>query len=412
MSNKDQKRHPIVMVSLDAVSDGNVDYLLTCPNFSRLARLGLLHRQVDSILVTSTYPVHTCINTGLMPCDHGVFDNTFQDSVKGTEVWRDHKRFIKGKTLPERAYEHGLRTCAMMYPMTAGEKIRYHMTEIPGRSNLAYRVMKSAYYGSAGFMMHCMLKYGKHIIKDGERGMDMLIAKTGADLIRKNKADLYMLHLLDVDTCKHNHGATSKEATEALGRIDECLGHLLAAMESVGMENFEILIFSDHSSLDIKEDLHPNELLTARGFSLQDVHFHTTHGCAFLYISPTASDKLKQDVDDFIKEFLQMDAVSRELSTEEMRLCGATGDGFCRGFSAKPGYELGKYRKGQHGYPMDPEYEDFKIFYLEIGNQASKAAAEAGDAVEDVDGVSQVHGGCIIEVGKKAIDLIESTPKK
>ena len=161
MSNKDQKRHPIVMVSLDAVSDGNVDYLLTYPNFSRLARLGLLHRQVDSILVTSTYPVHTCINTGLMPCDHGVFDNTFQDSVKGTEVWRDHKRFIKGKTLPERAYEHGLRTCAMMYPMTAGEKIRYHLAEVPGTESMFFRGIKFVHYSSTFRLCPKFFRYMK-----------------------------------------------------------------------------------------------------------------------------------------------------------------------------------------------------------------------------------------------------------
>ncbi len=395
------------MVSLDAVSDSNIDFLLTCPNFSRLARLGLLHREVDSILVTSTYPVHTSINTGLMPCDHGVFDNTFQDTEKGTEVWRDHKRFIKGKTLAERAYEHGLVTCAMMFPMTAGEKIKYHLTEVPGHSPMLFRVFKSAYYGSAGFMLHYFTKYGKHVIKDGERGMDMLIAKTGADLIRKNKADLYMLHLLDVDTTKHNHGATSPEATEALRRIDDCLGQLLAAMESVGMENFEILIFSDHSSMDVKEAIHPNELLTARGISLQDAHFHTTHGSAFLYISPSVSENTKKEIDSFIDDFLQMECVARELTSEEMHLCGAINDGFVRGFGATTGYEFGNYRKGQHGYPLD--HDDYKIFYLEIGSRAEKGAQGSDPAKDGL--ISETHGGCIIEVGQKAISLIEATSK-
>jgi len=396
MSRKNLKRHPIVMVSLDAVSDSNIDFLLTLPNFSRLARLGLLHRQVDSILVTSTYPVHTCINTGLMPRDHGVFDNTFQDPEKGTEVWRDHKRFIKGKTLPERAYEHGLVTCSMMFPMTAGEKIRYHVTEIPGHSPMLFRALKSAYYGSAGFMLHYFAKYGKYVLSSGERGMDMLIARTGADLIRKNKADLYMLHLLDVDTTKHNHGATSPEVTDALKRIDECLGHLLAAMESVGMENFEILIFSDHSCLDIKEALHPNELLAARGISPKEAHFHTTHGSAFLHISASASEQTRRELDAFLTEFSGMKEVARELTDEELDLCGAKNDGFCRGFAAAKGYEFGNYRKGQHGYPLD--YDDYKIFYLEIGSQ--------------VPAEEQTTGGCIIEVGKKAISLIEATPVK
>ena len=375
MSKKEQLRHPIVMVSLDAVSDSNIDYLLSCPNFSRLASMGILHRDVDSILVTSTYPVHASISTGLVPGEHGIFDNTVQDPVTGKEVWRIYKKQIKGKTLPERAYEHGLRTCAMMFPMTSGEKIRYHLVEIPGKTPMVFRALQSAHYGSARFMLHYFAKYGKYVISQGGRGMDTLIAKTGADLIRKNKADLYMLHLLDVDTKKHNHGATSPEATEALRRIDECLGDILAAMESVGMLNFEVLIFSDHSCLDMKHALDPNQLLQEYGLTPREAYFHTTHGCAFLYIAETASEQARTAATAFADSFVNVEGVKRELTEQEMQDCGAKNEGFVRGYSAVAGYDFGNFRKGQHGYPLDNE--DYKIFYLEIGPRLTSGSAAA-----------------------------------
>ena len=53
-------------------------------------------------------------------------------------------------------------------------------------------------------------------------------------------------------------------------------------------------------------------------------------------------------------------------------------------------------KKGQHGYTLDND--DYKIFYLEIG-PGFLSADQAGTSVE---------GGSILEVGKKAIDLIES----
>ena len=49
---------PIIMISLDAISDTDVNYLLTLPNFRKLASYGLLHRGRVSIYleyISGTY---------------------------------------------------------------------------------------------------------------------------------------------------------------------------------------------------------------------------------------------------------------------------------------------------------------------------------------------------------------------
>ena len=54
-------------------------------------------------------------------------------------------------------------------------------------------------------------------------------------------------------------------------------------------------------------------------------------------------------------------------------------------------------KKGQHGFTLDNE--NYKIFYLEIG-PGLIAPDQAG---------KETSGGSILEVGKKAIGLVERT---
>ena len=391
----------ILLISLDAVSDSNVDYLLSQPNFRRLAELGTLHRDVDSLFVSNTYPIHTSISTGVLAEEHGVFDNTIQDPKTGAEVWRDHKRYIHTMTLPERARSHGLTTCAMMYPITSGEKIRYHFPEIPGRVPASKKARKVIRYGARGFMAHYYLKYGRDLRSHNHSGMDDFITHTATDLLRKEKADLYMLHLLDVDSSKHRHGATSDEAFAALRRIDHRLGEFLEVFETKGLSNFQILIFSDHSCMDVKKAIRPNDLLSEHNLSFDTAYFHSTHGCCFLHVSEHISASEKEALDSFLEIFTHTKGVGRRLTEEELRKSGALNEGFTIGFTAKPGYVFGRMYKGQHGYALDNP--DYKTFYLEIlSDPAAKAPVSATEPGK------VVSGGSILEVGTKVIALVES----
>ena len=98
----------------------------------------------------------------------------------------------------------------------------------------------------------------------------------------------------------------------------------------------------------------------------------------------------------FGKETVALAFSGRKLTDEEMRESGAIDAGFHMGFTPVPGTTFGAMKKGQHGYTLDND--DYKIFYLEIG-PGFLSADQAGTSVE---------GGSILEVGKKAIDLIES----
>ncbi|MBP5492145.1 MAG: alkaline phosphatase family protein [Clostridiales bacterium] len=403
-------RHPILLISLDAVSDSNVDFLLSLPNFRKLASLGVLHRDVDSLFVSNTYPIHTSISTGVLPEVHGVYDNTIQEPGSPIEIWRDHKRFIHATTLPEKAKAKDLRTCAMMYPMTSGEKIMYHFPEIPGKISNTKKALRLLHYGSLPFMAHYYMKFGRDLKSHNHRGMDDFITHTATDLLSKDKADLYMLHLLDVDSSKHKFGATSDEAFSALRRIDERLGAFYEAFQekekrsgnnSGAIENLDILIFSDHSCLDVKRAIRPNDLLSEHGISFETAYFHSTHGCCFLHVKPNLTGEEKESLEAFEEIFLNHPGIKRRLTDEEMKVSGAAAAGFALGYAAEAGTMFGKKRKGQHGYTLDND--DYKTFYLEIG---PNLVAKNEDEPKTPGSITS--GGCILEVGTKVNRLVES----
>ena len=397
---------PVIMVSLDAISDRDIDFLLTRKNFSRLASYGKLHRNIDSIFVSNTYSVHASIATGELPREHGIFDNVIDTPGKKAEVWRCNKKLLKVPSLLSRAQRKGIPTCAMLYPVTLGEKVRYHMAEIPGTESILIRGARFVRYSSLGFIICKFFRHRKAFRSFDLCGVDNFIASSAADLIRKQKIGLYMLHLQDTDHQKHAHGIDSQEVRQSLENDDRRLGILLDAIEDVerasgndlsnGIQNFDILIFSDHASFNVAKALDPNTLLRERGISVKTAMFHNTNGATFLRVAPDVTPEDRKKIDEVVEYLSTYEGTRRPLTEEEMSGSGAIAEGYECGFAALRGYSFGAYKKGQHGYTLDND--DYKIFYLEMGPDLIDPS-EAG--------TSNDEGGCILEVGKKAIDLIE-----
>ena len=398
---------PIIMISLDAISDNDINYLLTLPNFKKLASWGLLHRGVDSLFISNTYPVHTSISTGVLPSEHGLFDNVIYDPFKDSEKWRAHKKLIKAKTLPERAREKGLVSCAMMYPCTPGEKIRYHLAEVPGTESMLFRGFKFVHYSSTFRLCPKFFRYMKKCKSFNYFGIDTFIAYTARDLIAKEKADFYMLHLQDTDHQKHHTGIDSDITKKSIEYDDKLLGKIIEGIEEAekraggdpetGITHFDILVFSDHACFNVKNNIKPNDLLKEAGIPFENAWFQTVNGACFLHMAPDLPADAQKALDKFLDGFKKMPGVKRELTKEEMHDSGAIGAGFTTGFTPVPGTTFGAMKKGQHGYTLDND--DYKIFYLEIG---------PGLISEEQKG-TETSGGSILEVGKKAIDLVEKT---
>ena len=70
------KNKYVIVISFDAVSEEDLEFLSKQPNFSKLIKNGALIKNVESVYPSLTYPAHATIVTGKYPKNHGVINNT------------------------------------------------------------------------------------------------------------------------------------------------------------------------------------------------------------------------------------------------------------------------------------------------------------------------------------------------
>ena len=73
------KNKYVIVISFDAVSEEDLEFLSKQPNFSKLIKNGALIKNVESVYPSLTYPAHATIVTGKYPKNHGVINNTVLD---------------------------------------------------------------------------------------------------------------------------------------------------------------------------------------------------------------------------------------------------------------------------------------------------------------------------------------------
>jgi len=343
----------VLVISFDSISDKVFEAMAgdgeTYPNVARFKREAYYRGGIKTVFMSNTYPVHATIATGKSPKDHGIISNLLPPKKNdtrplGERPWAQMAGLIKAKTVWDATSEKGLSTAAMLWPVTCGAKIDYHMPEVhPEKGqNLLFR---SLMYGSVFFQLSALLRHGGKLIKAlkgiGQPELDDFTTSVTCDMLKKIKPDLTLVHLIAYDTLFHFAGSGGKEMETAKKAMDVNLGRLL---ESWGEDT--VIVFSDHSQLDVNESINLHDIFG-------NAVFEQTGGSAFLNNATAGkSDRGLEEQRWF----------GRYLTKEEMEESGYA-DKKVLGIAAKPGYifsESKKY-KGAHGYPTD--YENYNVFY-------------------------------------------------
>ncbi|MGI5898592.1 MAG: alkaline phosphatase family protein [Christensenellales bacterium] len=385
----------LVMISIDAASSSDLAHILRLPNFAALKEKSTLVKDVSAVFVSNTYPAHTSIITGVHPNKHGLVENLMLDPGKRHQDWRTDSRLIRSPTLYDRAREAGADVCAILYPVTANADIRYNFPEIPGHMNIFRRLSLMIKGGSPGFILGSALRFGGHLKSISAAGLDDFTTHTAADILRRRKVRLLLLHLIDTDSQKHSFGPNSKEAVDSFKRHDRRLGWLINALKDAGIyDETGIIIFSDHSCLGVHTSADPNDFLEREGL-LKRKHgraasykafFHNAGGTAFLKIYDKES---AEDILAAARQILAEDYVGRELSPLEMSISGMDGE-YALGIEAAKGFSFGRYQPGQHGYSL--EQKDYAAFYMAKG--------------EKIPPGEEASGGCIVDICPLAADML------
>ncbi len=374
----------LLIISYDALGDSEFHRLLTYPNFAALAARSVVHRNVPSLFLTNTYPVHTSVVTGRSASEHGLINNTDPFPAQHPHWWYQAHR-IKSKTLWQAAAEKGLSVASVMWPVTGGAKeIHFNIPELmaqPGEN----QVLLNLRYGSKLSQILLFLKY-RHLLRGiSQPARDKFATACMADILKTKKPDLALMHLTAYDSLCHYHGIGSPQLDIALESLDENLGTLLGAID----EGTSIILFSDHSQLPSQTSILPNKLLHESqlldidndGLYIQNsgknCFFECCGGSTFFHPGTLTH----QEILDIKEKSSAVSGFSRFLTSQEMHVCGRSHLPF--GMAALPGFAFHAYEDpdmANHGYPAD--YDNYNVFYMSCTDGHSAQETSGGSLLD------------------------------
>jgi len=387
----------MLIISFDSIGNSEYETLLKFPAFSAFAKQCAVFRGVSTVFLSNTYPVHTSVATGVLPHVHRVTSNTqaFPTASPSSQlsVWNCNENIIKAKTIWQAASQKGIKTAAVLWPVTAfSETIKYNMPEIrarPGKN----QVLTSLKAGSFFLQLKLFLRHKKLMDGINQPNLDNFSTACMADILREKKPGLSLVHLTAYDSLCHEIGKDSLALGAAFKAMDKNLSVLLNAAG-----DDDIILFSDHSQVNIHAVIDPNLELVKRNLLRQteggylpgenSCFFELCGGSAFFHAGSLNTDEV-----DRMRLFIKSsEGFCRFLTPGEMNESGMINAAF--GFCANAGYcyeIFGTEKKGNHGYPLD--MNDYSVFYMVRGCGLKAGSVTQGGSLLDIAPLAVKHLG-------------------
>jgi hypothetical protein len=228
-----EARHPVLLISVDGMRPDAVleadKHQLRLPVLRSFLREGSYAQQVINVNPTVTNPNHTTLVTGVLPLEHGIYNNrpfaAMAKLPKGYSAYAE----IKAPTLWGAAKKAKLRTASIFWPVTKkAHDIDFNLVE-------------------------------------GNDEDDQKIADDAIALIEQKRPDLLTVHFVAADHAQHEHGPFSAEGNAALERIDIQIGRVVAAHRRV-YPGSVVAIVSDHGFDKVTHQVNLNAGLAEAGF--------------------------------------------------------------------------------------------------------------------------------------------------
>ncbi|RSD29057.1 alkaline phosphatase family protein [Mesobacillus subterraneus] len=349
----------LIVISFDCLSEHDVPLLRELPNFKAFIEKSSYCTQVETIYPSVTYPCHATIVTGNFPNKHGIVNNTFIQPGRISPDWYWHRSHIKGTTLYDEAKKAGMKTAALLWPVTAKSSIDYNMPEIFANRPWHHQVPVSLFNGSPGYQLEMNAKFGR--LRNGLRQpeLDDFVLASTVETIKTRKPELMLIHFVDLDSQRHMYGFSSAEATAALHRHDQRLGSIMEAIKAAGIEeDTTVVILGDHSALDESKVVKLNVLFRERGLIQTNssgkvtdwkAYCKSCDGSAYVYVKDPYDLVTKNAVSELLTELAQdeFNGIEKVITGQEANAKGADGTAF-RMLEAASGFYFSEAVQGQY----------------------------------------------------------------
>lgn len=334
-----QEKRRLIVISFDGLGAQDFEAIKSMPAFSRLLRVSAWHKNVKSIYPSLTYPAHATIVTGRLPRDHGIINNTLFQPERNSPDWFWNRSHLQGDTLYDAAARAGLKTAALLWPVTAGAGIDYNMPEVLANRPWENQILVSLKSGSPGYQLDMNRRFGKLRHGTDQPALDHFVHKALMATLEEKKPDLVLVHYTDLDSQRHDYGFDSKMANEALKRHDRRLGDILDWVEAQeDRASYGICVLGDHSSLDVERVVNLNPLFVERGLikldrkgRLKDYRalMKSADGSAYLYVKGPELAYVKAHVRKIVEDFArEEDAIEAVFHHNEIVALGGDPNAF------------------------------------------------------------------------------------
>lgn len=275
-------RHPVLMVSIDGLRPDVVlhadQHGQKIPTLRSLVAQGAYARAVINVNPTVTNPNHTTLVTGVLPAEHGIYNNRpFAPTEKGGAGYSGYSQ-IKAPTLWGAAKAAGLTTASLFWPVTGGA-------------------------GDIDFNP-----------REGSDEDDAKIAADAVALIAQKRPDFLTVHFVSLDHEAHKHGPDSPEAKAALEQIDTALGRVIAAARQADPDS-AVVVASDHGFAKLTHQINLNAALVEAGFITLDADGAVQSWTGFVwYVGGSAMVVLRDPTDAQTRD--RLTALLRKLAKD------------------------------------------------------------------------------------------------
>ena len=269
------KAKHLIVISIDAMVTEDIEYARTLPSFKRIIDGASIIKNVKTIYPTLTHPVHASIISGAAAGATGVVNNILFDREDPTaaKVWFNDLSQIRCDTIIHAAKRAGLTVAVSNWPMTSYGRdfIDYLFPNaldfyFEGREDSPLDVYRSlgASEDIIDVIAEGVEKFG---FADKHPEVDYFQFHCAAQIIKRYKPSLLLMHPGNVDAYRHKCGVWGEHINKALREIDEMLGDLLSALEEAEiLEDTDIVLLSDHGQIGITRTISPNVFLKDRGY--------------------------------------------------------------------------------------------------------------------------------------------------
>jgi predicted AlkP superfamily pyrophosphatase or phosphodiesterase len=336
-------RH-LVLISIDALRpEFYLDPSFAAPALRALVAEGSHARAAESVFPTVTYPSHTTIVTGVRPARHGILFNTLFEREGERGRWYEEASDLRAPPLWAWARAAGLTTAAVSWPVTGGAPIDWLVAE---RNYSAQKDPLPQLIASStpGLFDRIGVTPDPAMFKDAVR-WDSFLAAVGTGIIREVRPHLLMIHLVQADYFQHQDGRDSARLKEAVARLDGHVAAIRAALVAARIhERTAVIVTGDHGFQDVREFVHPNEVLVRAGLRACPraagwrATVHTAGGAGAVFVDPPGD----ADVTARAEAALRNEAGGRYtvLTRAELDALGAM-TGAALGLEASPGWAIG-----------------------------------------------------------------------